>query len=169
MLDKRLNKKYNKGVKKTLLNFKTEKEKKNMKKMEILYTIETVTEAIKQMRLRSCWDRGVRDYAVELLENNITEFVEYEGRLPYNEKELVKILLNGSDDWKHYSESGCALIMDKDIAARLCTPTELKITNFGLKNPNKTETWIDVQARALKQASIKLIRVFNGTNLYCED
>jgi hypothetical protein len=61
-------------------------------------------------------------------------------------------LLNGAKDWKQYSEGGCALIYDKQIALTLCNPTELKITDNGQKQPNKQETWLQVQARALFQA-----------------
>ena len=35
---------------------------------------------------------------------------------------LRKKLLNGAMDWLEYSEAGCALVYDEDIAERLCTP-----------------------------------------------
>lgn len=41
---------------------------------------------------------------------------------------------------------------DGDIAAALCTPSELKKTRNGDRRPNSREEWLDVQARALRQA-----------------
>jgi len=95
---------------------------------------------------RSAWSRAVRLYAVELVES-LDDSADLS-----NEKLLVKALLNGADDWQQYSEGGCALIYDADIAERLCSPSELKRTRNGWRNPNARESWIDCQARALRQA-----------------
>lgn len=95
---------------------------------------------------RSAWSRGVKAYAVELVES-----LEDDADLS-NETLLNKALLNGSGDWHQYSEGGCALIYNADIAERLCPPGELKRTKLGMRAPNSRETWIDVQARALWQA-----------------
>ena len=35
-------------------------------------------------------------------------------------------LLNGAVSWQEYSDGGCSLIYDGDIAARVCTPSEYK-------------------------------------------
>ena len=35
-------------------------------------------------------------------------------------------LLNGAERWQEYSDGGCSLIYDGDIAARVCTPSEYK-------------------------------------------
>lgn len=51
-----------------------------------------------------------------------------------------------------YSDGGLSLICDADIAQRLCTPSGLKKTKNGERDPNKYETWIQCQARALSQA-----------------
>lgn len=71
-------------------------------------------------------------------------------------------LLSGARDWKEYSYSGNSLIYNKDIAERLSNPSELKrVTDKdGLvrEMANKNENWLDVQARALQQASWKLTR-----------
>lgn len=40
-----------------------------------------------------------------------------------------------------------------DIAARVCTPSELKRTHNGERYPNSREIWLDVQACALSQAA----------------
>lgn len=102
--------------------------------------------------VNSCWEWGVYDYAVIILDN----LNHYPLKLD------EKTLLNGATNWQEYSEGGCALIYDTDIAKTLCTESELKRTHNGLKYPNKNETWIDVQTRALKQAYRK-IQNFNST------
>jgi hypothetical protein len=115
--------------------------------MNIKKTIKNV----ENTKTRSAWRRGVKTYALEILESleNPQEICNIEL--------LKKAALNGAADWQQYSEGGCALIYDTDIAERLCNPTELKKTNGGEKYPNARESWIDVQARALFQAW-KLIR-----------
>ena len=95
---------------------------------------------------RSAWSRGVKAYAVEMVE------ALDDGADLANEVMLQKELLNGAQSWKEYSEGGCALIYDADIAERLCPPSELKRVRGGERAPNGRETWIDVQARALWQA-----------------
>lgn len=108
---------------------------------------------------RSAWSRGVGEYALELLDN--LEYMTDNGNIPTTWRELKKVLLNGADDWQQYSEGGCSLIYDGDIAKRLCTPTELNRTDNGRKEPNNRESWIDCQARALLQASARIHFAFN--------
>ena len=72
---------------------------------------------------------------------------------------LKKQLLNGASSWQEYSEGGCALIYDSDIAERLCSPSELKKVKGGEREPNANETWLDTQARALGQAARMIIRI----------
>ena len=95
---------------------------------------------------RSAWARGVKAYAVELVEGL------NDGADLCNEVMLQKELLNGADNWRQYSEGGCALFYDADIAERLCPPSELKRTKWGMLPPNCRENWLEVQARALWQA-----------------
>ena len=96
---------------------------------------------------RSAWSKGVHAYAVELVES-LAESDDLS-----NETLLRKALLNGADDWQQYSEGGCALIYDTDIAERLCSPSELKRVRGGKRNPNSRENWIECQTRALGQAA----------------
>ena len=110
-----------------------------IKKNELVKRIET-------LRLRSAWLCGVRDYALEMLEGFEAE--EVGGPFEMLENEF----LNGAENWKAYSWGGCSLIYDQNIAQRLCTPSELKKTKNGTRKPNKTEEWLDTQARALYQA-----------------
>lgn len=104
---------------------------------------------------RSAWDKGVTLYALDLL-NDLQQRIEHEGRNPENRNELEQWLLNGARNWKEYSWGGCALVYDADIAATLCTPSELKKTRNGERNPNSRESWLDVQARALYQAARRI-------------
>ena len=94
----------------------------------------------------SAWDRGVKAYAVELVES-LEDCADLA-----NETMLAKELLNGASGWEQYSEGGCALCYDADIAERLCSPSVVKRNKWGMRDPNCRETWIDVQARALRQA-----------------
>lgn len=98
---------------------------------------------------QSAWSRGVDQYAKELKRG----FRESYGRQKMTEEKL----LNGARDWKEYSYGGCSLIYDEDIAKRLSNPTELKMTRNGQRRPNRNEEWLDTQARALHQASRKLL------------
>ena len=100
---------------------------------------------------RSAWARGVKGYAIELLENlenNPSLIDEFNDGLPLRERDL----LSGASDWVEYSYGGCSCIYNQDIAKKLCTPSELKKTRQGDRNPNANEEWLQCQARALKQA-----------------
>lgn len=116
------------------------------------------TELIKRIEAtpaRSAWTKGVKDYAVMIIEKlEMTEITP--------EDIANKMLLNGAENWKQYSYGGCALIYDKDIAESLCTPSELrKVTRKDgtiRQNANSRENWLDVQARALFQANILINR-----------
>lgn len=104
------------------------------------------------MRL-SAWDKGVNEYTKELKSN----FRENYGRQKMTEEKL----LGGARDWKEYSYSGYSLIYNDDIAERLSNPSELKRargkSGYVGSYANKNEQWLDVQARALYQASRKLL------------
>lgn len=117
--------------------------------------VQKMVAIVESRKERSAWGKGVKLYALELLEHletGIEEgWIDPEIALSAGGL-LLKALLNGAVDWKMYSEGGCALIYNKDIAERLCTATELKKTANGWKDPNKVESWIDVQTRALIQA-----------------
>ena len=120
-----------------------------------MLTIEKIREAIENKPTRSAWDRGVKSYAVDLLDE-LTENIQG-GYIDPEDLDspalLKKALLNGAADWAQYSWGGCSLIYDGDIAGRLCTPSELKRKRGGDLQPNSRETWLDVQARALYQAA----------------
>jgi len=116
-------------------------------------TIEELRAAIKAEPARSAWKRGVKEYALELIED-MGENQEFYGS-PADKKRL----LNGAGSWEEYSQGGCSLVYDADIAERLCSPSELKKCNGGDWRPNCRENWIDVQARALGQAAYMVIHL----------
>ena len=100
---------------------------------------------------RSAWKRGVYCYALMLLDDcsDLEDF---------HTNGLKEKLLNGAHDWNQYSYGGCSLIYDGDIAQTLCTPSELKRCDYGRLKPNSREEWLDVQARALRQAYYIIVR-----------
>lgn len=124
----------------------------------MLKKIEHARQALESRKGRSAWDKGVTVYALELLEDLETaagngyvtpEQLKFPGS-------VERILLNGASSWNQYSRGGCSLAYDCDIAARLCTPSELKRTRNGERRPNSREEWLDTQARALLQAAARL-------------
>lgn len=118
--------------------------------MDINY--DAVREQIKATPARSAWRRGVAAYALELLDS-VAGRAAYEGHGPEDVAQLRKWMLDGARDWSEYSYGGCSLVYDGDIAERLCTPSELRKTRGGERNPNCQESWLDVQARALYRAA----------------
>ena len=96
-------------------------------------------------KARSYWERGVYQYVLLIL-------------LPIDKdvditSSNLSILLNGASTWQEYSEAGNAYVHDATIAETLCTPSELKRNKGGELNPNRYESWRDVQAKALYQAA----------------
>lgn len=115
-------------------------------------TINEIRAELNQQNPRSAWSKGVKEYALELLES-IEENREFNGADMYlHPLEIEQEALNGSEDWNQYSWGGSSLIYDCDIAERLCCPSELKRVRNGERRPNAREAWLNVQARALFQA-----------------
>lgn len=124
-------------------------------------TINELKQAIASEKPRSAWGRGVKGYAeglAEELEEAIQGGYFAEDKL-IDRAALKEQMLNGAKDWSQYSWGGSALIYDSDIAERLCNPSELKKTRNGERRPNSREEWLDVQARALRQAANMIIRL----------
>ena len=118
---------------------------------------------LEAVKTRSCWDRGVKGFALNLLRSyiDICEYCDNNGRpIPELNEET---LLNGADDWNAYCYGGGALLYDGDIAKTLCTPSELKRTDNGNKAPNDRDGWQDVQARAYFQAYRMLMSCIKST------
>jgi hypothetical protein len=118
-------------------------------------TIIELKAAIELEPARSAWDKGVKEYALELVDT-LSDSLSAE--IPTG-AELQAALLNGAQDWNQYSWGGCALIYDEEIAERLCSPSELRKTRNGQRRPNSREEWLDTQARALSQAARMIMRL----------
>lgn len=112
-------------------------------------TVNKVITEVRKENPRSAWGKGVKEYAIELL-NEVKG--DKGGSFDLNTGNYRKILLRGADDWKHFSYSAMTLFYNEDIARRLSNKTELKLTKNGLRRPNPREEWLDTQARALFQA-----------------
>lgn len=118
-------------------------------------SINTVKAALENRKPRSAWDRGVKLYALELIDelNDHIRYGNFAEEDITSPRVLEKAMLNGASCWPEYSWGGCSLIYNEEIAERLCTATELKRTHDGQREPNARERWLDVQARALFQAA----------------
>jgi hypothetical protein len=140
-------------VEKTEITANNEREVMEMK-------ISKIREAINQKKTRSAWDNGVREYALELLDQvEENQGIDYE---LYGSPADKKELLNGASNWTEYSWGGSSLIYNEDIAKRLSSPSELKKTKNGERRPNAREEWLDTQARALYQATMMIFRIVKG-------
>jgi len=120
-------------------------------------TIKQLKEMLDNQKAKNAWGRGVVLYAYELIEelgNKEGDDYEFYGS-PMDKKKL----LNGAVNWLRYSEGGCSLIYDGDIAKRLCTPSELKGNKNGNNPPNTIENWIACQARALHAAEMLIFKL----------
>lgn len=117
---------------------------------------------------RSAWSKAVTLYALELLEDIQSHANERE-RLPVDGAELELWALNGADNWHHYSTGACSLVWSGDIAARVCTPSMYKRKHEGTSEPGNGQTWLDVQADALKQACWRIRKICRSNGLYYKE
>ena len=126
-----------------------------------------ISKDIDRLKMRkSAWSKALKEYMHELLEDMDMDKLQ----ACETKADFKKLCLNGADTWHDYSWGGCSLIYNEDIAERTCSPSELKRTKGGQYNPNKNETWLDVQARCLYQACNKLFFViFQLSNMQAID
>ena len=122
--------------------------------MDYTTVLAKAMQTLEQRKDRSAWGRGVNGYAVDMLQQ-IADYYK-DGYISADDLATCAtaeaVALNGARNWSEYSWGGSALVYDGDIAAALCTPSELKRTRNGERRPNSREEWLDVQARALRQA-----------------
>lgn len=109
--------------------------------------------ALANHKSRSAWDKGVLDYALEIVENYAPEEVTSVDDVLNYRRDKHESLYSVA---KWQSEGGCFEIYDEDIAQRLCTPSELRRCTHKdgrLRDmANARESWLDVQTRAVFQA-----------------
>lgn len=98
---------------------------------------------IKQIDGPTAWDRGVKEQALEMVE---------QAEVKLTKENVKRELLNGAGSWHEYSYGGNALFYDWDIAARYRPQSDLT------ENPNAYENWLDFQARALQRAYLLIKR-----------
>ena len=122
--------------------------------MENIYTNE-LRKLVEEIPNTSAYKRGIKKYTDELLDS-LEEMARIYKRLPKDENELESWLLKGARNWENYSYRGYSLKSSRQIAERLCTPSELKKKDGGRLSPNSQESWLDVQTRALRQACIRI-------------
>lgn len=119
-------------------------------------------EDFEKIKPRSAWQKGVIDYVYDFLDFiNESLYWQKTDRMEITPTEkqgqkFFEFLRNGADSWSQYSWGGCSLIYDSDIAKRVCTPSALKLKKGGELQPSRTEQWLDIQAKALRDASQKL-------------
>lgn len=114
--------------------------------------IQRVRTEVENSKQRSAWGRGVQAYALNLLD----DFEEWADWRREDGKGLLNIdertALNGAKDWEQWAFGGCGLCYDAYIAERLCTPSELRKTRGGMFPPSGANSWLLVEARAVRQA-----------------
>ena len=110
-------------------------------------------ENMKKRFARSAWDKGVYDYAFDILEPLGDELEDVN----------ADTLMNGTNTWTAYTYGDYGLICDDDIAKRMCTPSEYKkYLNAGPNSKlSDSDYWLgNVQTRALFQAMAKIRRAY---------
>lgn len=114
-----------------------------------------IQEMAKSLRKNSSqWDRGVLEYAKEILEglveNGITDF---------SKKFTNKELFNGASTAEQYSNSGNTLISNYDIANRLYPPSVAKnminkdLLDIQTMSISQAKVWIEVTQDVLLKRS----------------
>lgn len=119
--------------------------------------IRCLVEKAPQRKNVSAWKNGVKNYALWLIDKLPDDYCMIFGTQAELEEHLEifkKLLLNGAKNWRCYSYSGRVFICSNDIALALCTFSKYRKTKGGEKRPNRRETWLEVQARALFQAEL---------------
>ena len=117
-----------------------------MKAKEIIEKLESLKTP------RSAWRKGVLHYAFFIMSKFDRE----------TEIESETTLLRGAKDWWQASCSGRFYVNDEVIALTLCNNSELRMTRDGKRKPSRYETWLDVQARALFQASKLILSIMKN-------
>lgn len=132
-------------------------------------TIRDVIDAIRAHKCRGKWSEGVKEYALEMLERedidadapadtlNAGELLNHVGAIP------IKIgMFHGYGVWgycRDVSWGGNFRIYNDEVAQTLCTPATIKRKtrkDGTLARPSKSEDWLDLQARALRAALVRI-------------
>ena len=111
--------------------------------------LSTLRGLVSSSSARSAWSRGVRAYALDLLDN-IEEMSNYE-MSNFGEYLAIseEVALNGAGCWSNYAAGGCGLVYTSAILERLCTASELRRLN---RSGRSDIDEIEIEGRALFQA-----------------
>ena len=122
--------------------------------MENIYTNE-LRKLVEEIPNTSAYKRGIKKYTDELLDN-LEEMARIYKRLPKDENELESWLLKGAGNWEYYSYRGYSLKSNRQIAERLCNPSEFRKKDGGRLKPSRYETWFSEQGKALNLACLRI-------------
>ena len=86
---------------------------------------------------RSAWRRGVRQYAMDLIED-LPDFQDL------NPENCRGVLLNGAGSWKEWAYGWGCIVCDFGNASRLWTPSELRNQSGRDLEPCPRESWLHV-------------------------
>lgn len=136
--------------------------------------IQELTDKIKAHAItdNSAWKKGVRSYALEMLENvedktapactlTLGQLINHVG---YNSVK-IGMFANQYNACQEVSWIGNFEIYNENIAERLASPSEIKKctrADGSIRNPNSRESWLDVQTRAIWQAVMLIQRNARG-------
>ena len=128
--------------------------------------IELVKLAKRAMPKRGRFYQGAAKYVSEILEHAGFE----QGDLnQLSVTEFYARLLNGAGSWHHYSESGCALVANGEIAARLFYPYDVdRLRRKDFCIGDDCCAMINLQARALREAAEALSKAFRALKILDE-
>ena len=122
--------------------------------MENIYTNE-LRKLVEEIPNTSAYKRGIKKYTDGLLDN-LEEMARIYKRLPKDENELEEWILKGARNWEEYSYGGRSLKYNRQIAERLCTPSEFKRKDGGRIAPSRHDNWFNEQAKALNYACLRI-------------
>lgn len=113
---------------------------------------------IDRLKMRkSAWSNGVKAYMHDFIDYDDVLFSKLIKSQIFGFAGFEKILLNGANNWGHYSWGGCSLCYNYDILTRLCPASIIKkYENCSMVNGVEL---LDIQARALRQACKKLYNI----------
>lgn len=136
--------------------------------MKTVISIDSIISRVCTRDQKSAWSRGVTLYALDILNEIIEDsgsryFPVKDGKVDNTHCYTATLIGKHYDFWHMYSWGGGSLVYNYDIAERLCTPSEFrKAEKNDFFRANKREEWLDVQARALYQASNMIVEAIKS-------
>lgn len=109
-----------------------------------------------QKHARGTYQRGVYEYAFELVDNIADNYITTAEELEHLESitNLKERALNGAENWTQYSWGGCSLCYNYDILSRLFCKSIVK--KYENADSVRSRHLLDYQADALSKAFSKI-------------